>query len=57
MSDEEDLCAHEPGLRHKPYLVQTQLNATESVIDLLTLTENKQIHLEGEESTSTASQN
>lgn len=57
ISDEEDLCVHEGGLRHKPYLLQTWPNATESVIDLLTLTENKQIHLEGEESISTANQN
>lgn len=57
ISHEEDLCARERGLRHKPYLLQTQLNATESVIDLLTLTENKQIHLEGEESISAANQN
>lgn len=40
-SDEEDLCAHEGRLRHKSYLLQTRPNATQSVIDLFTLTENK----------------
>lgn len=40
-SDEDDLCAHKGRLRHTSYLLQTWPSATESIIDLFTLTENK----------------